>query len=164
MAAAPIDPLHVFRFQVEFRPDSLLGASSAEPMDVCNGAFAECSGLEATMEPKVIKEGGRNFGHAVANRTCRVAPTPSSAPLRWPASRCPPWSATNCSRRPRNAWRRTGDALVRRDRARCFCCKACSCARAAAMPGVANFAIIRNARRRTTESRIPAVAIVARAV
>ena len=27
-------------------------------------AFAECTGLEATMEPKVIKEGGRNYGAA----------------------------------------------------------------------------------------------------
>ncbi len=26
--------------------------------------FAECTGLEATMEPKVIKEGGRNYGAA----------------------------------------------------------------------------------------------------
>ena len=30
----------------------------------CAGAFAECTGLEATMEPKVIKEGGANYGAA----------------------------------------------------------------------------------------------------
>jgi phage tail-like protein len=27
-------------------------------------SFAECTGLEATMEPKTIKEGGRNYGAA----------------------------------------------------------------------------------------------------
>jgi len=31
---------------------------------VCNGAFAECTGLEATMEPKLIKAGGMNYGAA----------------------------------------------------------------------------------------------------
>ena len=58
-------PLHVFRFHVEFRPDDLRGTPGAEVLDVCHGAFAECTGLEATMEPKVIKEGGRNYGAAV---------------------------------------------------------------------------------------------------
>lgn len=58
-------PLHVFRFHVEFRPDELLGAPGADLLNVCNGAFSECTGLEATMEPKVIKEGGRNYGAAV---------------------------------------------------------------------------------------------------
>lgn len=29
---------------------------------LCRGAFAECSGLEVTMEPKTIKEGSRNWG------------------------------------------------------------------------------------------------------
>jgi phage tail-like protein len=33
-------------------------------VNVCNGAFAECTGLEATMEAKSIKEGGRNYGVA----------------------------------------------------------------------------------------------------
>jgi phage tail-like protein len=27
-------------------------------------SFAECAGIEATMEPKTIKEGGRNYGTA----------------------------------------------------------------------------------------------------
>ena len=31
---------------------------------LCGAAFTEVTGLEATMEPKVIKEGGRNFGAA----------------------------------------------------------------------------------------------------
>jgi phage tail-like protein len=29
---------------------------------LCRGAFSECTGLEATMEPKVIKVGGSNYG------------------------------------------------------------------------------------------------------
>lgn len=56
-------PLHVFRFQIEFREDSL-NSSGGDEVPVCSGAFSECSGLEATMEPKVIKEGGRNYGAA----------------------------------------------------------------------------------------------------
>jgi phage tail-like protein len=56
-------PLHVFRFQVDFREESL-GATGGDDVPGCSGAFSECSGLEATMEPKVIKEGGRNYGAA----------------------------------------------------------------------------------------------------
>lgn len=55
-------PLHVFRFQVDFEVDSLNGNDKGSAMGLCSGAFAECSGLEATMEPKVIKEGGLNYG------------------------------------------------------------------------------------------------------
>ncbi len=58
-------PLHVFRFQVEFRSDSLDSKGSHEELDVCKGAFSECTGLEATMEAKNIKEGGRNYGAAM---------------------------------------------------------------------------------------------------
>lgn len=58
-------PLHVFRFHVEFRPDDLVGSAGTDSLDICRGAFSECTGLEATMEAKVIKEGGRNYGAAV---------------------------------------------------------------------------------------------------
>ena len=51
-------PLHVFRFELSFK----IVAGSGGTEDVCSGAFAECSGLEATMEPKVIKAGGANYG------------------------------------------------------------------------------------------------------
>lgn len=64
MSSQPIVPLHVFRFQVEFRTDSLLADSQHDLFDVCHGAFAECTGLEANMEAKAIKEGGRNYGAA----------------------------------------------------------------------------------------------------
>lgn len=55
-------PLHVFRFQVDFKESSLGSASGQAQIVLCSGAFAECNGLEATMEPKVIREGGRNNG------------------------------------------------------------------------------------------------------
>ncbi len=59
-AAAPI---HNFRFTVDFSDDALCDGGG-ESVPLCHGAFSECSGLEATMEPKVIKEGGRNYGAA----------------------------------------------------------------------------------------------------
>ena len=58
-----LPPLHAFRFQVDFQTDPLTGDGS-EPTPLCSGAFAECTGLEATMEPMVIREGGRNYGSA----------------------------------------------------------------------------------------------------
>lgn len=46
-----------FRFHVQLSlPDSAGGGV------VCNGAFSEVSGLEASMTPKTLKEGGRNWG------------------------------------------------------------------------------------------------------
>jgi phage tail-like protein len=50
-----IAPLQVFRFEITFKRDG-------SDVPVCSGAFAECTGLEATMEPKVIKSGGENYG------------------------------------------------------------------------------------------------------
>lgn len=64
MATASLTPLHVFRFHVDFFTDSLSDGDSHEQFSVCSGSFAECTGLEATMEPKAIKEGGRNYGVA----------------------------------------------------------------------------------------------------
>ena len=57
-------PLNVFRFQVDFQEDPLTKAGPGRNVPLCSGAFSECTGLEATMEPKVIKEGGRNYGVA----------------------------------------------------------------------------------------------------
>jgi phage tail-like protein len=54
-------PLHVFRFHVNFSQQSL-AKSSGDDVALCRGAFSECTGLEATMEPKVIKVGGSNYG------------------------------------------------------------------------------------------------------
>jgi phage tail-like protein len=58
-----LPPLIPFRFQVLFR-QSGAQAHQGSDVSVCSGAFAECSGLEATMEPKVIKAGGMNYGAA----------------------------------------------------------------------------------------------------
>ena len=51
-------PLQLFRFQVDFEP-VLPNPGQA---GLCKGAFSDCTGLEATMEPKVVKAGGWNFG------------------------------------------------------------------------------------------------------
>lgn len=55
-------PLPLFRFQAEFTRVTEPGAAPGSPVAICRGAFSECSGLEATMEPKVIKSGGANYG------------------------------------------------------------------------------------------------------
>lgn len=57
-------PLQVFRFHVTFKRDALRGSADGSEVPLCSGAFAECSGLEATMEPKIIKAGGANYGAA----------------------------------------------------------------------------------------------------
>jgi phage tail-like protein len=59
-----LDPLHIFRFKVTFKESAIGDPVSKNDTDICSGAFSECTGLEATMEPKVIKEGGRNYGPA----------------------------------------------------------------------------------------------------
>ena len=64
MPATGQGPFHVFRFFVEFSQVSIANNEPSTKVSVCNGAFAECTGLEATMEPKAIKEGGRNYGNA----------------------------------------------------------------------------------------------------
>jgi phage tail-like protein len=60
------DPFQVFNFGVTFREVTLArdggGTEGGTDIELCSGAFSEVTGLEATMEPKVIKEGGRNFG------------------------------------------------------------------------------------------------------
>jgi phage tail-like protein len=61
MNSQPLEPLHVFRFELFFEELPLPGSprgNAALPA----GAFSECTGLEATLEPKVIKAGGHNLG------------------------------------------------------------------------------------------------------
>lgn len=67
-------PIQIFRFEVEFRENSIAPGSPTSQVLLCRGAFSECTGLEATMEPKVIKEGGRNYG--VVQRTGPVTFAP----------------------------------------------------------------------------------------
>jgi phage tail-like protein len=59
--AISIVPLHIFRFRVEVTGSSISAGPTGSPVEMC---FSECTGLEATMEPKTIKEGGRNYGAA----------------------------------------------------------------------------------------------------
>jgi phage tail-like protein len=54
-------PLHALNFEVRFEQDPLEGAAQAEA-PVGEGAFAEISGIEATMQHKEIREGGLNLG------------------------------------------------------------------------------------------------------
>jgi phage tail-like protein len=55
-------PFPGFAFFVNFKPAVLTGAFAVFETSPITGAFSEVTGLEATMEPKVIKEGGRNYG------------------------------------------------------------------------------------------------------
>jgi phage tail-like protein len=48
-----VRPFTTFRFAVELRLNE-------DKNVLCNAAFAECDGLEMTMEPKKIQEGGNN--------------------------------------------------------------------------------------------------------
>lgn len=69
MTARLDDPLHGFRFKVDFET-VILPATSGQARTVCKGAFSEISGMEATMEPFAISEGGRSWGqHQRVGRT-----------------------------------------------------------------------------------------------
>ncbi len=57
-------PLPGFRYQVDFKEQMLGKEIEGGQVVLCSGAFSECSGLEASMEPRRIKEGGRNWGAA----------------------------------------------------------------------------------------------------
>jgi len=59
----PEPPLHVFRFGLSFSDGTLpKGSKTPAAPEITDVGFSECTGLEATMEPKVIKAGGRNYG------------------------------------------------------------------------------------------------------
>jgi phage tail-like protein len=53
-------PFVAFRFQVSLTGSNL--PAGLGPAPLCGGAFSEVTGLEATMTPRTIREGGRNFG------------------------------------------------------------------------------------------------------
>jgi phage tail-like protein len=53
-------PLNVFNFHVAFTDESFAGGGGGTALPLVEGAFAEVSGLEATMEAKTIREGGLN--------------------------------------------------------------------------------------------------------
>jgi len=56
-------PFTAFNFWVEITVPGLSDAGDSEsgkPNYLCSASFAECDGLEMTMEPKTIREGGNN--------------------------------------------------------------------------------------------------------
>ena len=57
------DPFLSFQFDVQIK----VSGTGADNLDnqaaLCQAAFSECDGLEMTMEPKVVKEGGNNSQH-----------------------------------------------------------------------------------------------------
>lgn len=55
-------PVGSFRYQLIFSEASLKPGGGIADKQVAGGAFSECSGLEATMEPRTIREGGFNYG------------------------------------------------------------------------------------------------------
>lgn len=62
MATSLDYPLPVFRFRVDFYVNTPNAPNQGDQKRLCRGAFSECTGLEATMEPKSIKVGGQNYG------------------------------------------------------------------------------------------------------
>ncbi|MFT5864937.1 MAG: phage tail-like protein [Ascidiaceihabitans sp.] len=58
----PPPPIGAFNFRVDFYEQSATGTPDSALTPICSGRFSEVSGIEATMEPKAIREGGRNFG------------------------------------------------------------------------------------------------------
>ena len=54
------DPFLAFNFEVQLRVADAAGLGLSDPL--VEGEFAECDGLEMTMEPKKVKEGGNNTG------------------------------------------------------------------------------------------------------
>ena len=55
-------PLGGFNFRVDFYAQDAAGTPAPQATPICSGRFSETSGIEATMEPRAIREGGRNFG------------------------------------------------------------------------------------------------------
>jgi phage tail-like protein len=76
-------PFVAFNFLVDISVDGVSG-------QVCGGAFSECDGLEMSIEPKTIREGGRNngpvhlMGHVTyAQLTLRRGMTPNFDLWNW---------------------------------------------------------------------------------
>lgn len=53
-----VQPFTAFNFEVKLIVDDAAGLGMANPLAAAE--FAECDGLEMTMEPKTLKEGGNN--------------------------------------------------------------------------------------------------------
>lgn len=51
-------PFTAFNFEIQLIIPNATGLNLSSML--CNGEFAECDGLEMTMEPKTVREGGNN--------------------------------------------------------------------------------------------------------
>src|SRR5215510_15433681 len=51
-------PFTAFNFEIQLIVPNAAALNLANPL--CNSEFAECDGLEMTMEPKTVREGGNN--------------------------------------------------------------------------------------------------------
>lgn len=51
-------PFTAFNFEIQLTVPNAAGLGLASPL--CGGEFAECDGLEMSMEPKTVREGGNN--------------------------------------------------------------------------------------------------------
>jgi len=58
LSATDVRPFTSFNFVVLIEVKGVTNSGS----QVCSAAFSECDGLEMTLEPKTIREGGRNTG------------------------------------------------------------------------------------------------------
>ncbi len=56
--AAEVRPFTAFNFEVQIELKNVAGVGTP----ICGASFSECDGLEMTLEPKTIREGGRNTG------------------------------------------------------------------------------------------------------
>lgn len=81
-------PFTLFRFDVQLKVDNPQRFGLTNPL--CDAAFAECDGLEITMEPKTIREGGNNVQqiHLVGpvtygNLTLKRGMTPNIDLWKW---------------------------------------------------------------------------------
>jgi phage tail-like protein len=52
-------PFTTFNFEVQLTIDNASSLGLSSPL--CDSEFAECDGLEMTMEPKTVREGGNNI-------------------------------------------------------------------------------------------------------
>ena len=81
-------PFTAFRFDVQLEVENPAALGLSNPL--CGGSFSECDGLEMTMEPKVVREGGNNTSqiHLVgpvtyANLTLKRGMTPNLDLWKW---------------------------------------------------------------------------------
>jgi phage tail-like protein len=56
--ANEVYPFTTFNFLVELRIENASGLGLSSPL--CQSEFSDCDGLEMTMEPKTVREGGNN--------------------------------------------------------------------------------------------------------